>query len=399
MYNPDPHPRASLSDRLGVLLVLAALPVMASAVHAQTAPPVIVTDIPATHALTAIVTQGVSDPVLLLETGADPHDFALRPSQARAVSNAGLAVWMGADMTPWMGRAVTALAPTAQLELLGVEGLHLQPYRAQVLFGEAGHGDATAAAHTDDDHGHSDGGHSDEGHDDHAHGDHAHDDHAQGDHAHEDHSDHAHGDDTHDAHAHDDHGHSDHGHSDHGHGDHAHAHGDGPDPHAWLDIDNAVIWLDAIAARLSEIDPANAALYTANAASGRDSLAALDAELRAILQPVGDAGLVMHHDAYGYFATAYGLNILGSVSLGEAASPGAARLATLRDNLTDAGAVCIFPEVNHTEAYVGLLTEGASLRIGPALDPEGVSLTPGPDLYAALMRGLAQSIADCVTAG
>jgi zinc transport system substrate-binding protein len=387
MFYPNPHLRASLSA-LTTTLGLGA----ASIVHAQS--PVIVTDIPVTHSLTALVTLGVTEPVLLLEQGADPHDFALRPSQARSVAGAGLAVWMGADMTPWMGRAVSALAPAAQLELLTVEGLHLQPYREQTLFGPARPDDHDSH----DDHAHSDA-HDHDSHDDHAHSDahdnDSHDDHAHSDaHDHDSHDDHAHSD----AHDHDSHDHHAHGQAHDNHG-HSHDHGDGTDPHAWLDIDNAVTWLDAIAARLSQIDPANAATYAANAAAARTRLQALDADVRAILEPVARTGLVVHHDAFGYLSHAYGVNVLGSISLGDAATPGAARLSAIRAGLAQAGAVCIFPEVNHSDAHVRLVAEGTDLRIGAALDPEGVAIAPGPELYETLMRSLARSIADCATAG
>lgn len=343
------------------LAALAAL--LASPAAAQT--PQIVADTPVAHSLVAMVTQGLAEPVLLLDRGADPHDFALRPSQARAVAEAGLVVWMGAAMTPWMARAIGGLAPAAQIDLLAVEGLALQPYAEQTLFAAA-----------------------EDGHDDHGHGD------AHGHHDHDHDHDHGHG------HGHDhgnDHGHG-HGHGhDHGH-DHGHSH-EGTDPHAWLDPANAATWVEAIAARLAQIDPANAAAYAANAAAARAAIEAAAAEARAALAPAGAAGIVVHHDAYGYFARAFGVNVLGSVALGDAASPGAARLAEIRAALTGAGAVCIFPEVQHPEAYAALLSEGSALRIGAPLDPEGVMLDPGPGLYPALLTGMARAIAECVTAG
>ena len=165
-----------------------------------------------------------------------------------------------------------------------------------------------------------------------------------------------------------------------------------------MQIHNAKTWLDAIAAQLAELDPANADTYRANAAAGRTELVELRAEIAGILAPVGDAGLVMYHDAYGYLASGFGLNILGSITLGDAAAPGAARLSAIRASLEESGAVCIFPEVNHPDAFVSLAAEGSSLRIGAPLDPEGVMLDPGPELYANLMRQMAEAIADCVTA-
>jgi zinc transport system substrate-binding protein len=163
-------------------------------------------------------------------------------------------------------------------------------------------------------------------------------------------------------------------------------------------VDNAIVWLAAIADRVSQIDPDNAATYAANAEAASTRLQALDEELRARLAPVGDAGLIVHHDAFGYLSHAYGVNILGSVALGDAAAPGAARLATIRSALNEAGAVCIFPEVNHSDAHARLIAEGTDLRIGAPLDPEGVSLEPGPELYETLMLNLVSSIADCAAA-
>ena len=54
-----------------------------------------------------------------------------------------------------------------------------------------------------------------------------------------------------------DHGHDDHGHG-HGHDDHDDEEHSGDDPHLWLDPENAIAWLDAIASALSEADPENA---------------------------------------------------------------------------------------------------------------------------------------------
>jgi zinc transport system substrate-binding protein len=155
----------------------------------------------------------------------------------------------------------------------------------------------------------------------------------------------------------------------------------------------------AIATRLAALDPVNAATYQANAAAAQARIAAVKAEVQDILTPVGDAGIVVHHDAYGYFARAFGVNILGTVALGDAAEPGAARLAALRDRLAAAGAVCIFPEVNHSAAYAAMLAEATGVRIGAPLDPEGVALEPGADLYPALLTNTARAIADCVTGG
>ena len=308
----------------------------------------VVTDFPVTHALVSMVLgeQGQAD--LLLDRGGDPHSFQLRPTQARALAEADLIFWVGDELTPWLTRALSGIEAQGEVvTLISADGLHLQDF---------------AHGHRHDDHGHAEEDHG---------------------HAHDDHS-----------HAEDDHGH---GHDDHGHShDHDHSH-DGLDPHAWMNTGNVAIWLDLIAEELAEHDPDHADVFRANAAAAKEVIASLTSELEAILEPVSAAPLVMFHDAYGYMADQFGLNIAGTISLGDAVAPGAQRLTELRADLAEDGAVCIFPEVNHSSRYIDVVVEGTGVRVGRELDPAGVMLEPGADLYPTLMRNLAQAIAECVT--
>lgn len=168
------------------------------------------------------------------------------------------------------------------------------------------------------------------------------------------------------------------------------------DPHAWLDPQNAAVWVDAIAARLAGADPGNAATYAANAQAARDRLAALDADLARVLGPVRTAPLILFHDAYGYFADHFGLTVAGTIALGDAAKPGAGRIAAIRETLVETGAACVFPEVQHDPALVRVVIEGTGARMGGALDPTGSALPAGPDHYETLMRTLAQTILTCL---
>ncbi|MCA0203631.1 MAG: zinc ABC transporter substrate-binding protein [Proteobacteria bacterium] len=297
--------------------------------------PSVVTDLPLTQSLVAGILGEGAEVTALLERGADPHHAQLRPSQARALSGADLVVWIGPGLSPWLQGPLDSLAGGRVLDLSAVPGLYTQDF-------------------------------AEDEHDDHAHDDHDHD------------------------HAHDDH---DHDHDDHGH-DHS-----GMDPHLWLDPGNVAIWQRALGAELAAEDPEHAADYTARAEEAAFRTEALRAEVAAILAPVGDAGLVMFHDAYGYFAHAFGLNVVATISDGDASAPGAARIAALRADLQQDQAVCLFPEANHPDDFARVVAEGTNLRIGAPLDPAGMGLEPGADLYARLMRGLAQSIADCVTGG
>lgn len=304
--------------------------------------PRVVTDVPPVHSLVAQVMGDLGAPDLLLDQGASEHDLQLRPSQAAALQDAALVVWIGPELTPSLARALEGLGDADRtLGLLAVDGTHLQDF-------------AEGGAH--EGHGHDHG-------DDHGHDDHGHDDNEQG-----------HGDD----------------HAGHGH--------EGTDPHAWLDPANARLWLGVIADRLATLDPANASTYRANATAAQAGVEALEAEVAAQMAAVADRPAIVFHDAYGYFAGHFGITITGSVLLGDATPAGAARLAALRA-ATEGGAVaCVFPEAQHDAGPAGQLAEGTGARLGGALDPVGSTLEAGPALYGALMRGLARTLADCLAA-
>ncbi|MGO4907580.1 zinc ABC transporter substrate-binding protein [Pseudorhodobacter sp. W20_MBD10_FR17] len=177
-------------------------------------------------------------------------------------------------------------------------------------------------------------------------------------------------------------------------GEHAH---EGVDPHAWLEPENAQIWLGLIAEALAQTDPVQAETYRANAKAAQAEVTVIEADVAAVLAPIKDKPFAVAHDAYGYFAAHFGLQNEGSLRMGDAAPSGAAHLAELQDLLTADGAVCIFPEANHTDASARQMAEATGARLGAPLDPEGSMLTPGPALYGDLMRGLARSMAECLS--
>ena len=86
--------------------------------------PSVVVSIKPLHALVAGVMQGVAEPKLLVKGAGSPHNYSLRPSQARALSNADLVVWIGPQLESFLEKPLDALGKKAQkLKLLeAVEG-------------------------------------------------------------------------------------------------------------------------------------------------------------------------------------------------------------------------------------------------------------------------------------
>ena len=93
--------------------------------HATRAEPLrVVADIAPVHALVAQVMGETGAPDLLLPPDTSPHAASLRPSDARRLSAADVVVWVGPELTPWLEKSLTSLAPDARVVgLLNVPGV------------------------------------------------------------------------------------------------------------------------------------------------------------------------------------------------------------------------------------------------------------------------------------
>ncbi len=169
-----------------------------------------------------------------------------------------------------------------------------------------------------------------------------------------------------------------------------------PDPHVWLDPENARAMTRAIAAALEAADPAHTQAYAANAAEADRRLAALDAELREKLAPLRELPFIAYHDAYQYLERRYGLTDAGAVTLSPERAPGARRIDELRKIIKARQVRCVFTEPEFRPAIVRTLVAGTGAKIG-TLDPEGAQIPAGPDFYFELMRRVAESLRGCLT--
>ena len=91
------------------------------------AAPSVAVDLAPVHSLTAMVMEGVGEPVLIVPSNASPHHYAMRPSEARALARADLVVWLGPEALPWFAAPLAALAPDAiDLPLSEAPGVYLR---------------------------------------------------------------------------------------------------------------------------------------------------------------------------------------------------------------------------------------------------------------------------------
>ena len=119
---------------------------IASSTAAISKPLNIVTSIKPVHALVAGITQGVSEPKLLMSSQQSPHHYSLRPSERRMLAEADLIFWIGPNMESFMPRILGSLKnKQASIPLIESQGLKLLPLRQM---------DHNHDEHQHDEHGH-----------------------------------------------------------------------------------------------------------------------------------------------------------------------------------------------------------------------------------------------------
>jgi zinc transport system substrate-binding protein len=337
------------------LLVAAPLAVTA---HGNDAPKV-VASIKPIHGIASAIMKDIGEPVLLIDGASSPHTYSLRPSEARALNDADLVIYVSHTLEGFLEKPLESLSDQShQLELVSLSQLSLRNMREGGAWETHLH-DHAADAHEEHDHP---------------------DDHAK------------HGDQ-------DGHGHDHNDDYDHDHYDKAHHHAhDGVDPHIWMDPDNGATIAVAIANELAEIDPEHADDYRANLQTLLASLTNLGNDLRTKVAPIQDKPYVVFHDAYQYLETSLGLNAVGSITVSPDQKPGAKRLHEIEDKIQDIGAVCIFAEPQFRPAIVEAVVSDTGIRAG-TLDPLGSDIAAGPHAYQEILSQNVDALVACLGNG
>ena len=339
-----------LQLKFGLILSTIALLTFISYAKADTK---VVASIKPIHSLISYVMDGVGTPGLLVDGSSSPHTFQLKPSHATMLQEADIVFWIGEDLESFLETPLESIAKDAkQVTLMESEDIEMLKFREKNVFDDH------------DDHG--------DEHDDHdEHGD-EHDEHEE----HEEHGDeHDEHEDEHDDHAH---------HDGHNHGEF--------DIHFWLDPEIAKTIVQIAAKEISEIDPANASKYEANAAKALNELDQLISDTRGKINK--DATYVVFHDAFQYFEQRFGIEVIGALTVNPEILPGAKQLAEIREVIEHEAVNCLFsePQFNPTIAETIASDTGVKAAV---LDPLGAELEPGKDLYFDLISDMASSFESC----
>jgi zinc/manganese transport system substrate-binding protein len=145
----------------------------------------------------------------------------------------------------------------------------------------------------------------------------------------------------------------------------------GDDPHWWQDPRNAVRAVERIRARLTELDPGGERAYRRNAERVERELRSLDAKIAACVERVPPAKrkIVTTHDALGYFASRYGVEVVGAVipSLSTQAQASAGDVQRLVEQIRRERVEAIFPESSVNPDIERAIAREAGARIGDSL--------------------------------
>ena len=155
--------------------------------------------------------------------------------------------------------------------------------------------------------------------------------------------------------------------------------GSDADPHAWQSVANAKIYVGNIRDALVAADPASVQIFRANAEAYLAKLEALDREVRDAIAkiPEGRRKLITNHDAFGYFATAYGLAFIAPVGVSTESEPSARDIAGIITQIKTAKIPAVFLENVSDPRLIRRISAETGARVGGTLYSDSLTAEKG----------------------
>jgi zinc/manganese transport system substrate-binding protein len=170
--------------------------------------------------------------------------------------------------------------------------------------------------------------------------------------------------------------------------DHGHAHEDA-DPHAWQSVANAKVYVANIRDALSAADPSGKDTYEANASVYLAKLDALDAEVKATIDkiPADRRKIITTHDAFGYFAAAYGVTFIAPQGVSTESEVSARDVAKIISQIRKQKIPAVFLENVTDDRMLKRIAQEGGARIGGTLYSDALTDGQGPaPTYIDMMR-------------
>ena len=175
-----------------------------------------------------------------------------------------------------------------------------------------------------------------------------------------------------------------------------------PDPHAWQDLRLAQRYVRNLRDALARARPALAATFEGRAQAYLERMAALDAQVRRVLDsvPAQRRRVIASHDAFGYFGSAYGVEFLALQGLSTDSEPSAAGIARLIEQIRAQRVGAVFVENISDPRLVQRIAREANATVGGRLYSDALS-APGTqaDTYLKFFAHNADTIARALSQG
>jgi manganese/iron transport system substrate-binding protein len=172
-----------------------------------------------------------------------------------------------------------------------------------------------------------------------------------------------------------------------------------PDPHVWGSAKNGIIMVEKIRDQLIELSPEDKEIFTANAAQLIRELENLDRWIAAAIEtiPPSQRQLVTTHDAFQYYAHAYGLTVAGTlIGISTEEQPSAQTVKNLADAIKNLQVPAIFAETTINPALITTVAAEAGVKLAPKqLYSDSIgAVGTGGDSYVKMLRENTRSIVE-----
>ena len=165
--------------------------------------------------------------------------------------------------------------------------------------------------------------------------------------------------------------------------------GSDADPHAWQSVGNAKIYVANIRDALAKADPADAAMFRANAARYLAELDALDADVRAAVAkiPPERRRVISTHNAFGYFSEAYGITFIAPLGVSTETEPSARDIAAIISQIRREKIPAVFLENMSDDRLIGRIAAETGARVGGTLFSDALTDEKGDaPTYIAMVK-------------
>ncbi len=152
------------------------------------------------------------------------------------------------------------------------------------------------------------------------------------------------------------------------------------DPHAWQSVVNAKIYVANIRDALVAVDPAGADIYKANAAAYLTKLDMLDRDVREAVTkiPPERRSVISTHDAFGYFAAAYGVKFIAPQGVSTESEPSARDIAAIITQVKKQKIPAVFLENVSDSRLMQRIASETGAKIGGTLYSDSLTAEKGP---------------------